>query len=105
MAKLSLLVVGAFALSAQAFVVAPTTQLSTAPVARVSDVQCMAAKKLAKKAPKKVAKKVVKKVAKKAPVKKSSGFNPGKQMPASQAVNELFGGITNAFDLLRNLPK
>jgi hypothetical protein len=29
----------------------------------------------------------------------------GKQMPASQAVNELLGGIFNAFNLLRSLPK
>jgi hypothetical protein len=31
-------------------------------------------------------------------------FSPGKQMPANQAVTELIGGVTNAFDLLRNLP-
>ena len=58
-----------------------------------------------KAAPKPVAKKVApKKVApKKSAVK--SGFRPGKQMPASQAVNELLGGFINAFNLLRSLPK
>ena len=63
-------------------------------------------KKVVKKAaPKPVAKKVApKKVApKKSAVQ--SGFRPGKQMPASQAVNELLGGIFNAFNLLRSLPK
>ena len=75
------------------------------PVKKV--VKKAAPKPVAKKvAPKKVAPKKVapKKVApKKSAVK--SGFRPGKQMPASQAVNELLGGIFNAFNLLRSLPK
>jgi hypothetical protein len=74
------------------------------PVKKV--VKKAAPKPVAKKAaPKPVAKKVApKKVApKKSAVK--SGFRPGKQMPASQAVNELLGGIFNAFNLLRSLPK
>jgi len=63
-----------------------------------------------KAAPKKAVKKVVKKVAPKKVVKKvakKSGqkFSPGKQMPANQAVMELFGGVANAFNLLKNLPK
>ncbi|KOO33774.1 hypothetical protein Ctob_013157 [Chrysochromulina tobinii] len=84
------------------------------PVKKV--VKKAAPKPVAKKAaPKPVAKKVApkkvapKKVApKKVAPKKSavkSGFRPGKQMPASQAVNELLGGIFNAFNLLRSLPK
>ena len=74
------------------------------PVKKV--VKKAAPKPVAKKAaPKPVAKKVApKKVApKKSAVK--SGFRPGKQMPASQAVNELLGGFINAFNLLRSLPK
>ena len=83
------------------------------PVKKV--VKKAAPKPVAKKvAPKPVAKKVAPKpVAKKVAPKKvapkksavQSGFRPGKQMPASQAVNELLGGFINAFNLLRSLPK
>ena len=89
------------------------------PVKKAAPKKAVVAKKPVKKvvkkaAPKPVAKKVApkkvvsKKVASKVAPKKSaakSGFRPGKQMPASQAVNELLGGIFNAFNLLRSLPK
>ena len=89
--------------------------LTMSPLAPLQPVKKAAPKKVvAKKPVKKVVKKaapkpVAKKVApKKVAPKKSavkSGFRPGKQMPASQAVNELLGGIFNAFNLLRSLPK
>ena len=94
--------------------------LTMSPLAPLQPVKKAAPKKAAPK--KVVAKKPVKKVVKKAapkPVAKKvapkkvapkksavqSGFRPGKQMPASQAVNELLGGFINAFNLLRSLPK
>jgi len=62
-------------------------------------------KKVVKKPVKKVVKKPVKKVVKKVvPKKKSGDFRPGAQMPASQAVNELFGGVYNVFKVLKDLP-
>ena len=88
--------------------------LTMSPLAPLQPVKKAAPKVVAKKPVKKVVKKaapkpVAKKVApKKVAPKKSavkSGFRPGKQMPASQAVNELLGGIFNAFNLLRSLPK
>ena len=89
------------------------------PVKKAAPKKAVVAKKPVKKvvkkaAPKPVAKKVAPKpVAKKVAPKKvapkksavQSGFRPGKQMPASQAVNELLGGFINAFNLLRSLPK
>ena len=88
--------------------------LTMSPLAPLQPVKKAAPKVVAKKPVKKVVKKaapkpVAKKVApKKVAPKKSavkSGFRPGKQMPASQAVNELLGGFINAFNLLRSLPK
>eukprot|EP00900_Chrysochromulina_parva_P012272 jgi/Chrpa1/21045/Chrysochromulina_OHIO_Genome00009058-RA len=79
---------------------APKKVVAKKPVKTV--VKKAAPKPVAKKvAPKKVAPKKV--APKKSAVK--SGFRPGKQMPASQAVNELLGGFINAFNLLRSLPK
>jgi len=73
-------------------------------------VKKAAPKKVVKKAaPKKVVKKAApKKVVKKAVKNTGSGpsrSRPGQQMPASQAVTELLGGFTNAFNLLKDLPK
>jgi len=101
-----------FAVSSEAFVAPASPALSVSVVARQPAATMLGGgkgkpKKAAKKVVKKVAKKPVKKVAKKAAKKAApkGAFRPGQQMPANQAVTELFGGFFNAFDLLRNLPK
>lgn len=81
--------------SSEAFVAPASPMLSrTIVTSPVSSIE-MAAKKPVKKPVKKVVKKAAPK----------SSFKPGKQMPANQAVTELLGGFTNAFQILKDLPK
>eukprot|EP00322_Chrysochromulina_rotalis_P031605 CAMPEP_0115832848 /NCGR_PEP_ID=MMETSP0287-20121206/2870_1 /TAXON_ID=412157 /ORGANISM="Chrysochromulina rotalis, Strain UIO044" /LENGTH=112 /DNA_ID=CAMNT_0003286247 /DNA_START=145 /DNA_END=483 /DNA_ORIENTATION=+ len=101
-----------FAASSEAFVAPASSALSASTISRNDAVSMFGGAK--KAAPKKAApKKVVKKAAPKKVVKKAvkntgsgpSRSRPGQQMPASQAVTELLGGFTNAFNLLKDLPK
>jgi len=112
-----LVLLALFAVSCEAFV-APASPALSRSVVRATDVEMFGGsgkaapkkakkvvKKVVKKPVKKVVKKPVKKVVKKVVPKKSGAFRPGEQMPASQAVNELFGGIGNVLNVLKDLPK
>mmetsp|Transcript_31964 Transcript_31964/g.83636 ORF Transcript_31964/g.83636 Transcript_31964/m.83636 type:complete len:104 (+) Transcript_31964:80-391(+) len=92
-----------FAASSEAFVAPASSALSASTISRNDAVSMFGgAKKAAPKkaAPKKVVKKAVKNTG-----SGPSRSRPGQQMPASQAVTELLGGFTNAFNLLKDLPK